>query len=134
MFLTIFPEKNIMKTWNAINNYIAVKITNIVGTMECAYLFAMLAIWGGIGVDWHNSLQIVQWVSQTFLQLVLLSVIMVAQNLLGTDAEKRSEQDHEMLKQQTETILKQFEEIKTLHKEVHQLIIVLKNYVEVCKE
>jgi hypothetical protein len=134
MFLTIFPEKNIMKTWNAINNYIAVKITNIVGTMECAYLFAMLAIWGGVGVDWHNSLQIVQWVSQTFLQLVLLSVIMVAQNLLGADAEKRSVQDHEMIKQQTETILKEFEEIKTLHKELHQLIIVLKNYVEVCKE
>jgi len=36
-------------------------------------------------------LTLVQWLSQTFIQLVMLSVIMVGQNLLGRSADKRSE-------------------------------------------
>jgi hypothetical protein len=58
--------------------------------MWCAYAFAILAlvvlpqaINGGL-------LPLVQWVSQTFIQLVMLSVIMVGQNILARAADKRS--------------------------------------------
>lgn len=113
--------------WFQFNKWIAIKITTSVGTMECAYLFALLAFWGGTGVDWHNSLQVVQWVSQTFLQLTLLSVIMIGSQLLGESTEKRAQEDHEKL-------IKQFEEIKDMHKDLHQLINVIKCYVEVIHE
>ena len=36
-------------------------------------------------------LTFVQWVSQTFIQLVMLSVIMVGQSILGKAADKRAE-------------------------------------------
>ncbi len=39
----------------------------------------------------HNPVTLVSWISQTFLQLVLLSVIIVGQNVLAAAADKRSE-------------------------------------------
>jgi hypothetical protein len=73
-----------------LNGKIALVLTTVVGTMWCAYAFALLAlavlpqaIGGGL-------LTLVQWVSQTFIQLVMLSVIMVGQNILGRAADKRS--------------------------------------------
>ena len=73
-----------------VNGRIALALTSAVGTMWCAYAFAILAlivlpqaIAGGL-------LTFVQWVSQTFIQLVMLSVIMVGQNVLGRAADKRA--------------------------------------------
>ena len=39
----------------------------------------------------RHALRSSQWVSQTFIQLVMLSVIMVGQNILGKAADRRSE-------------------------------------------
>ena len=73
------------------NGRVALVLTTIVGTMWCAYAFAALALVvlpdalnGGI-------LTTVQWVSQTFIQLVMLSVIMVGQNIIGRSADKRAD-------------------------------------------
>jgi hypothetical protein len=73
-----------------LNGRIALALTAAVGTMWCAYAFAILAlvvlpqaIGGGL-------LLFVQWVSQTFIQLVMLSVIMVGQNVLGRASDKRA--------------------------------------------
>lgn len=63
------------------NERVAVAITNGVGTMWCAYAFTALALFGLPGAIQQGIVGIVQWVAQTFLQLVLLSVILVGQNL-----------------------------------------------------
>ncbi len=74
------------------NSRFAVKVTNAVGTMWCAYAFAALALVSlPEAVSSHNAVTLVSWVSQTFLQLVLLSVIIVGQNVLATAADKRAE-------------------------------------------
>jgi hypothetical protein len=74
------------------NSWFAVKVTNGVGTMWCAYAFAALALVSlPVAVSSHNAVTLVSWVSQTFLQLVLLSVIIVGQNVLATAADKRAE-------------------------------------------
>ncbi|HEX8940514.1 MAG TPA: hypothetical protein VF763_10150 [Candidatus Limnocylindrales bacterium] len=74
-----------------LNGRIAVVLTTVVGTMWCAYAFAVLAlvvlpqaIQGGL-------LTLVQWISQTFIQLVMLSVIMVGQNVLARASDKRAD-------------------------------------------
>ncbi len=73
------------------NSWFAVKITNGVGTMWCAYAFAALALVSlPSAVRSHNAVTLVSWISQTFLQLVLLSVIIVGQNVLAAAADKRS--------------------------------------------
>jgi hypothetical protein len=42
-------------------------------------------------IRYHSPVVNVSWISQTFLQLVLLSVIIVGQNVLAAAADKRSE-------------------------------------------
>jgi len=74
------------------NTWFAVKVTRGVGTMWCAYAFAALAIVSlPAAISSHSRVVIVSWISQTFLQLVLLSVIIVGQNVLAAAADKRSE-------------------------------------------
>jgi cytochrome c biogenesis factor len=67
---------------NRINDEIALFITSIVSTMWCAYLFAAIALTSLPSTLAEHSVQAdVQWTAQTFLQLVLLSVIMVGQRV-----------------------------------------------------
>ena len=73
------------------NAWFAVKVTEGVGTMWCAYAFAGLALISlPSAVRSHSPVELVSWISQTFLQLVLLSVVLVGQNQLAAAADKRS--------------------------------------------
>ena len=74
-----------------INGRIALVLATAVGTMWCAYIFAILALLVVPQAIHGGLLTFVQWVSQTFVQLVMLSVIMVGQNILGQAADKRAE-------------------------------------------
>ena len=74
-----------------INDKIALVLTTAVGTMWCAYAFAILALMVVPQAIQGGLLTFVQWVSQTFIQLVMLSVIMVGQGILGKASDKRSE-------------------------------------------
>jgi hypothetical protein len=70
------------------NAKFAVLITRLVGTMWCAYLFGVIALLGLSPALKPGGEGLVAWIAQTFLQLVLLSVIMVGQNVqsLASDA------------------------------------------------
>ena len=74
-----------------INGRVALVLTTAVGTMWCAYAFAVLALLVVPQAIHGGLLTFVQWVSQTFIQLVMLSVIMVGQSILGMAADKRAE-------------------------------------------
>src|ERR1700736_6253677 len=74
------------------NTWLAVKVTNVGGTMWCAYAFAALALVSLPAVIASgNPVASVSWVPQTFLQLVLLSIIIVGQNVLAAASDKRAE-------------------------------------------
>jgi hypothetical protein len=78
------------------NSWLAVKITKGVGTMWAAYLFTVISVGGGVAVVTNN----VFWtavsvlISQTFLQLVLLPIIIVGQNVISASQDARAEADH----------------------------------------
>jgi hypothetical protein len=75
-----------------VNGRIALTLTTVVGTMWCAYAFAVLALVALPSALQDGSLlAIIQWISQTFIQLVMLSVIMVGQNILGKASDRRAE-------------------------------------------
>lgn len=74
------------------NTRAAIAITRTVGSMWCAYGFAAFdmislpsAIRGGASTT-------VAWVAQTFLQLVLLSIIMVGQDVQSKTGDARAQQ------------------------------------------
>ena len=77
------------------NAKIAVFLTNIVGSMWCAYAFAILAFVGLGPALKPGGEGIIAWIAQTFLQLVLLSVIMVGQNVQSVASDVRSEHTYE---------------------------------------
>ena len=79
------------------NRKVGITVTNAVATMWCAYLFAAIALISlpaAIQASFSQGfkpLPIVTWVAQTFLQLVLLAVILFGQNLQSEQADARAE-------------------------------------------
>jgi hypothetical protein len=85
-----------------INAKIALVITRTVGTMACAYLFGAIALISlPAAISTGQVIIIVAWVAQTFLQLVLLSIIMVGQSVQSAAADARAVKEFA----DTETIL-----------------------------
>ncbi len=81
-----------------INTRLAVGITRSVGSMWCAYLFALIALISlPAAIGTHDPIIIVAWVAQTFLQLVLLPIIIVGQNVQAAASDARAESDHKTL-------------------------------------
>jgi hypothetical protein len=80
---------------NGINAKIAVFLTNIVGSMWCAYVFAVIALIGLPPALKPGGEGIIAWIAQTFLQLVLLSVIMVGQNVQSQASDLRSQHTYD---------------------------------------
>ncbi len=93
------------------NTRMAVRITRSVGSMWCAYVFALIALISlPAAISSHSPIIIVGWIAQTFLQLVLLPIIIVGQNVQAAASDARAESDHE-------TLLS----IYTLTSEVHRI-------------
>jgi hypothetical protein len=80
---------------DGVNAKIAVFLTNIVGSMWCAYVFAVIALIGLPPALKPGGEGIIAWIAQTFLQLVLLSVIMVGQNVQSVASDLRSQHTYD---------------------------------------
>jgi len=75
-----------------LNARIGLRVTLVVGTMWCAYAFTLLALVALPGaVGSHNPVVIVAWISQSFVQLVLLPIIMVGQSAQAAAGDARSQ-------------------------------------------
>jgi len=127
------PKELLLKELTGIkkvNDWIAVKITNGVGTMWCAYAFLILDLFMLPPVIQSQSVTIwVTYIAQTVLQLILLPIIMVGQNVIQTQNEVKADVDHitltylatlqdaqmQELKNQTEILLR-FEKLMNDHK------------------
>ena len=83
------------------NSRLAVLITKSVGTMWAAYLFVLIGLVSlpqAFNAFIHGDTVIgVAWLSQSFLQLVLLPIIIVGQNVISASQDARAEADHETL-------------------------------------
>jgi hypothetical protein len=80
------------------NSRLAVLITKSVGTMWAAYLFMLIGL-VSLPQAWQafvrgDTVTGVAWLSQSFLQLVLLPIIIVGQNVISASQDARAEADH----------------------------------------
>jgi cobalamin biosynthesis protein CobD/CbiB len=73
------------------NAILGERITRGVGTMWCAYAFALLAFISLPEAIHTGTSALISWIAQTFLQLVLLSIIMVGQKVEGAAADARAD-------------------------------------------
>ncbi len=90
------------------NARFGLKITMVVGTMWCAYAFTIIALFALPSAIKQGTYFVVVWLSSSFLQLVLLPIIIVGQNIQATAADKRSEDTYK----DAEAVLKEAEEIQ----------------------
>ena len=112
------------------NLWLAQKVTSGVATMWCAYLFAGIALISlPQAIQSGDSIVIVSWVAQTFLQLVLLSIIMVGQKVQSQSVEKTINETHiaslaefELAKEAREMAHKEVTELHQLSKDMHKLM------------
>src|ERR1017187_1199118 len=84
------PPKHKQAAGGGVNAWLAVKITSGVGTMICAYIFALIALISLPDAIHGGRPAIISWIAQTFIQLVLLSIIMVGQNISAAASDARA--------------------------------------------
>lgn len=99
------------------NSKLAVKITNVVGTMWCAYAFAALALISLPAAIQAGTATFIAWFAQTFLQLVLLSIIMVGQKVASEKSDRQLEQTY----LDAEALLQINDDMHQLLKQNHKL-------------
>ena len=108
----------------------AAKITSGVATMWCAYVFAAIAL-----ISLPNAIRtgdiitIVSWIAQTFLQLVLLSIIMVGQNAAAASVEQKITETHvaslgefELAKEARALNQEEILELKKIAGDIHRVL------------
>ncbi len=79
-----------VKRVEGFNAKLATALTRVVGSMACAYVFCLIALAGLPAALKPGGSGPVAWFAQTFLQLVLLSVIMVGQGVQGAVSDERA--------------------------------------------
>jgi len=99
-----FDPREIKKAVEEVEGFnakVALVITRSVGTMACAYLFGLIALISLPDAIKAGRPAIISWIAQTFLQLVLLSIIMVGQTVQSAASDARAAKEFA----DTETIL-----------------------------
>ncbi len=90
------------------NARFGLRVTLVVGTMWAAYLFTVIALFALPDAIKQGTYFVIVWLSSSFLQLVLLPIIIVGQNIQARAADKRSEDTYK----DAEAVLKESEEIQ----------------------
>ena len=119
-----------MNRINEFNRRLAEKITSAVSTMWCAYIFAALALISlPAAIKTGDVVVIVAWIAQTFLQLVLLSIIMVGQSVSSASVEQKINETHEaslgefeLAKEARQLANQELAELKKIAAEIHQVL------------
>jgi hypothetical protein len=90
--------------------------------MECAYAFAVIAL-VALPQAIHDTfaagfqpMPLVTWLSQSFLQLVLLAVIMKGQALLSTASDAQAKEQHD-------AVLEILQDVRDDHADRHEALL-----------
>lgn len=111
------------------NARFGLRITTLVGTMWTAYLFSVLALFALPDALKQGTYFVVVWLSSSFLQLVLLPIIIVGQNIQAKAADTRADdtyKDAEAVLQEAtkiqEHLTKQDEQIASILEQIKPLL------------
>ncbi len=119
-----------MSTIGNFNRRLAERITAVVSSMWGAYIFGAIALISlPAAIESGDSLTIVDWIAQTFLQLVLLSIIMVGQSRSSNELAEQIADTHavalkelELAKESREVAEQELREIKQMAAQMHALL------------
>lgn len=141
----IHPDKLLktqLKGIEKFNTNFAVRITKGIGTMWSAYLFSLLTFVSLPAVltqafDLHifpqwlintSVIALVAWIAQTFLQLVLLPIIMVGQNVIQNQQDAKVDADHKTLTYLANMQEQQMIKLNNQTEQIKELVEILKHH------
>ena len=112
------------------NQRVAERVTSLVSTMWTAYIFAAIALISlPAAIKSGEILIIIAWIAQTFLQLVLLSIIMVGQKRSAETIAQEINETHsaalaefDLAKESRAVAEQQLREIKQMAEEIHRIL------------
>ena len=130
----------------ACNARIGLAVTDAVGTMWAAYIFALISLMSlpavlvGVLPSWRHHfphwiisaslISLVGWISSYFLQLVLLPIIIVGQNIQAAAADQRADATY----RDAEAVLHESEQIqnhlKAQDTEIERLLNIVRSLEE----
>ena len=120
------PAEKIRKI--GVNERIGLWVTKRVGTMWAAYVFFGLTLVSlPAAIASGNVIVMVSWIAQTFLQLVLLPIIIVGQNIQAASSEERAIATYE----DAGAILEEAKEIQVHLQQQDKALSTLVNKVKV---
>lgn len=93
--------------------------------MWCAYIFAGLALISLPDAIKSGRPAVISWIAQTFLQLVLLSIIIVGQNVQSAAADKRAEATYEDAEAVLHTALQIQSHLEAQDAEIEKLLALI---------
>ena len=100
------------------------RITSVVGTMWMALAFTALALVSlPAAIHSGDVVILVSWVAQTFLQLVLLSVIMVGQSIESARTEARDQETHDAVMAEHAETREILTAVHALVTEIHPAVV-----------
>lgn len=120
-----------MASTSEFNKRLGNTITNGVGTMWAAYLFCALALVSlPAAIATGSTIIIIAWVAQTFLQLVLLPIIIVGQNIQAESVNQKIIETHtaslaefELAKTAAADARAEISELKAIAAAVHAAVV-----------
>jgi len=105
-------------------NKLGLQITKAVGTMVCAIIFTCLSLVSlPAALKSHSLIIIVGWIAQTFLQLVLLPIIIVGQNMQSKHTEVMADEEFKT----TQTTYHDLEHLINMNKQQLELLTKLQS-------
>lgn len=107
--------KKVSKKINNLNELIAIKITNLFGSMWTAYIFIIYGLSPLLFPSHLN--EILYW--SNFIQLWALPLIMTGQNILGRSTEQRIKETHDIVMTELNLLKEENKNIK----EINQLLL-----------
>ena len=116
--------KRLFNSIKKFNDKVAIYLTVSIGTMACVYVFTLFTL---LPIVMPSTMRVIEFVSSSVLQLVLLPVLMVGENLLSRGAEDRATLQSENVKKLLE---KNNEELVMLRKMItkqHEQLVLLSN-------
>jgi hypothetical protein len=127
-----------MSAISSFNKKLASAVTGMVSTMWCAYIFAAIALISlPSAIKSGDIIVIVAWVAQTFLQLVLLSIIMVGQDVKSQEVAQKIDETHfaslsefDLAKEARSLAKQELLELKAISLEVHKLVRELEGKIQ----
>jgi len=98
---TVHAQVHGAGSFGRFNSWLAVQITNSVGSMVCAYIFfgiALISLPAAFAALLHgDTLTAIAWLSQSCIQLVLLPIIIVGNRVISMAQDERAQTDHDTL-------------------------------------